>query len=82
MKEQTFERTLRAFNQRRPFKPFLVELVSGAQLTVDHPQALVHRARAAMYVDPDGNFTLFDNEGVSQLTDIKGNGSRRSRRET
>jgi len=80
MKEQTFERMLTAFSRRRPFKPFVVELVSGAQLTIDHPEALVHRARAAMYIDREGNFTLFDNEGVSRLTDIKGNGSTRSRR--
>jgi hypothetical protein len=58
MKKQTFERTLRAFNQRRAFKPFVVELVGGARLTIDHPEALVHRVRAAMYVDPDGNFAI------------------------
>ena len=78
MKEETFQRSLRAFTQRRPFKPFVVELVSGARLTVDHPEALAHRGRAAMHIDREGNFTLFDNEGVSQLADIKGNGSRRS----
>jgi hypothetical protein len=77
MKEQEFERTLKAFRQRMPFKPFLVELVSGTVLTVDHPEALVHRGRAAMHVDQEGNFTLFDNEGVSRLADIKRNGTRR-----
>lgn len=76
MKEEVFERTLKAFTQRKPFKPFLVELISGTQLTIDHPEALVHRGRAAMHVDLDGNFTLFDNEGVSRLADIKRNGSR------
>jgi hypothetical protein len=77
MKEETFERCLKAFVQRQPFKPFVVELVSGALLTVDHPEALAHRGRAAMYIDRAGNFTLFDNEGVSQLMDIKANGSKR-----
>lgn len=77
MKEQVFERTLKAFTQRKPFKPFLVELISGTRLTIDHPEALVHRGRAAMHVDQEGNFTLFENEGVSRLADIKGNGSRR-----
>jgi hypothetical protein len=77
MKEEVFERTLKAFSQRKPFKPFLVELVSGTQLTVDHPEALVHRGRAGMHVDQEGNFTLFDNGGVSRLADIKSNGSRR-----
>ena len=41
MKEDPFERSLRAFCQRQPFKPFLVELASGAQLTIDHPEALL-----------------------------------------
>jgi len=76
MKADTFERSLKAFCQRKPFRPFLVELVSGARLTIDHPEALVHRGRAAMHIDREGNFTLFDNEGVSQLADIKGNGSK------
>jgi hypothetical protein len=80
MKEETFERSLRAFTQRRPFKPFLVELASGTQLTIDHPEALVHRGRAAMYIDRDGNFTLFGNEGVTQLADIAANGTKRPRR--
>ncbi len=75
MKEQVFERTLRAFTQRKPFKPFVVQLISGTQLTIDHPEALVHRGRAAMHVDQKGNFTLFENEGVSRLAAIKRNGS-------
>jgi hypothetical protein len=81
MKEEVFERSLRAFSQRKPFKPFLVELASGALLTIDHPEALVHRGRAAMYIDREGNFTLFDNEGVTQLADIAGNGTKRARKQ-
>ncbi len=81
MREETFDRCLRAFSERRPFKPFRVELVRGAQLTIHHPEALVHRGRAAMYIDRDGNFTLFDNEGVAQISDISGNGSKRPRRQ-
>ncbi len=80
MKEETFERCLKAFTARRPFRPFRVELVSGAELTIDHPEALAHRGRAAMHIDREGNFTLFDNEGVAQLSDINGNGSKRSRK--
>ena len=82
MKEDTFERSLRAFCQRKPFKPFLVELISGAQLTIEHPEALVYRGRAAMHIDQQGNFTLFDNEGVTKLADISGNGTKGSRKAT
>jgi hypothetical protein len=81
MKEEAFERTLRGFNRRKPFKPFMVELASGSRLMIEHPEALIYRGRAAVYIDLESNITLFDNEGVTQLTDITGNGSRRSRRQ-
>ncbi len=82
MKEETFDRSLRAFSQRRPFKPFLVELASGAQLTVDHPEALAQRGLVAVYINPDGEFTLFDNTIVTQMAEVPGNGSKRSRKAT
>jgi len=75
MKEEVFERGLRAFCQRKPFNPFVVELASGAQLIVEHPEALAHRGRAAVYINPDGEFALLDNTMVTQLTEIRGNGS-------
>jgi hypothetical protein len=61
---ETFERSLRAFSQRRPFEPFLVELASGARLTVDHPEALAQRGPAAVYISAGGEYTLFDNTMV------------------
>ena len=61
-------------SQRRPFMPFLVELASGIQLTIDHPKALARRGPVAVYIDLAGNYTLFDSTGVSQLTDNTGNG--------
>jgi hypothetical protein len=54
MKEDTFERSLRAFSERRPFKPFLVELASGSRFTLDHPEALAQRGPAAGFISPDG----------------------------
>jgi hypothetical protein len=82
MTKEAFERSLRVFSQRRPFKPFVVELASGARLTVDHPEALAHRGPAAVYVSPDGEYTLFDNTMVTQVSDVPANGSRRSRKQT
>lgn len=82
MTEENFERSLKAFSQRRPFKPFVVELASGTQFTIEHPEALAHRGPVAAYLDLDGNYTLFDSTGVTQVTEAKGNGSRRSRRQT
>jgi hypothetical protein len=82
MTEETFERSLKAFSQRRPFKPFLVELASGPRFTVDHPEALAQRGPAAVYISPDGEYTLFDNTMVTQMADAAGNGSKRSRKQT
>ena len=81
MERANFERSLQAFVQRRPFKPFHVELASGARFTVDHPEALAHRGPVAVFIDAEGNYTLFDSTGVTQLTEAGGNGSRRSRRQ-
>ena len=68
MQPQTFERSLRGFSQRVPFQPFAVELVSGSRITVDHPEALVFRGGLAVYIALDGTPSLFDHEGVSQLS--------------
>jgi hypothetical protein len=80
MTEDNFERSLRAFRQRKPFKPFLVELASGTQIVIHHPEALAHHGRAAVYINPDGEFTLLDNTMVTQVSDITGNGTRGSRK--
>jgi hypothetical protein len=80
MTEANFERSLRAFRQRTPFKPFLVELASGAKLVIQHPEALAHYGKAAVYINPDGDFTLLDNTMVTRVGDIGANGSRGSRK--
>lgn len=53
--------------RRTPFQPFIVELTSGNQLTVDHPEALVFRTTIAVHFDRSGVPTLFDNNGVVRL---------------
>jgi hypothetical protein len=67
MLPKNFERTLRALVRRAPFRPFTVELVSGARIKVDHPEALVFRGGLAVYINTQGGPTLFDHESVSQL---------------
>ena len=62
-----FERTLRAFQRRAPFRPFTVELVSGNRFQVDHPEALVLRAGVGVFIAGDGTPTLFDHESVAQV---------------
>jgi hypothetical protein len=72
MISETFERSLRAFARRTPFTPFVVELVSGDRITVDHPEALVFRGGLAAYIAPDGTPSLFDHESVSRLEGAPG----------
>ena len=67
MEQDHFERSLRAFIRRTPFKAFTVEFVSGGRVEVDHPEAVVFRAGVAVYLSPEGIPVLFDREGVSRL---------------
>jgi len=62
-----FDRALRAFQRRHPFRAFTVELVSGDRFQVDHPEALIARAGVAVFVDRAGVPTIFDHESVSQF---------------
>ena len=68
MERDSFERSLKAFTRRTPFHPFIVELVSGGQLQIDHPEALVFRNAIAVHFSQEGIPTLFDHQGVARMT--------------
>lgn len=68
MERDAFERSLRASVRRTPFPPFIIELVSGTPIRVDHPEALVSRASTASYFDKEGIPTLFCHDGVARMT--------------
>lgn len=70
MVQETFSQALRASARRRPFKPFVVELVNGERIVVEHPEALAFNAGAAVYVSPQREFALFDHEGVADVRDL------------
>jgi hypothetical protein len=80
MTDADFERRLQAFIRWQPFKPFAVELARGARFTVDHAEAMARRGAVAVYIDRDGNYTLFDAAAVTQLTEARGNGGKLPRR--
>ena len=52
MVEETFAQALRAFARRRPFKSFVVELVNGERIVIEHSESLAFNAGAAVYVSP------------------------------
>lgn len=67
MTTEHFATTLLSFQRRVPFRSYVVELVSGDQIQVDHREALVVRAGVAVYVSPEGAPAIFDHEGVAQV---------------
>lgn len=67
MQPSNFDRTLRSFQQRRPFRPFSIRFVSGEAVNVDHPEAVIVRAGVGVYVAQDGTPTLFDHDSVSEV---------------
>jgi len=69
MSTDAFDRALRAFQRRAPFRPFTVELMTGTNFQVDHPEALVFRNGTAVFIPAHGPLTIFDHESVSRLID-------------
>ena len=62
-----FQTTIRGFQRRTPFHQYVVELVSGDRITIDHPEALVIRGGVAVFLSSAGAPSIFDHEGVSQI---------------
>ena len=61
---------LRSFCRRHPFRPFLIELVSGDRLLVSHPEAAGWRRNVLFYTSPQEKHRLFDSESVCQMLDV------------
>ena len=72
MEIDAFDRSLRAFVRRTPFEPFVVELMSGSRIQVNHPEALAFNGGLAVYIAPDGTPSLFDHDSVSRLERTNG----------
>jgi hypothetical protein len=43
MTRVSFDKVLWTFFQRRPFRPFTIELVNGSRIEINHPEALRQR---------------------------------------
>ncbi len=67
MTEEHFERTLRAYQQHKPFRPFTVALMNGDRVRVDHPEAMVLRGGIAVFLAADGTPSFFDHESVTEF---------------
>jgi hypothetical protein len=67
MTPKNFDKSLQAYQKRRPFRSFSVRFVSGEHIDVDHPEALVIRNGVGVYLSAAGVPTLFDHESVSEI---------------
>jgi hypothetical protein len=85
MTERHFDKVLAAFLDRRPFKPFTVELVGGERFEIDHPRATVMRSGVAIFLRLGGTPVYFDHDSVLQFIDglgENGAGKRRKPRDS
>jgi hypothetical protein len=62
-----FEPGLLVFERRRPFQPFIVVVVNGDRLQMDHAESLVIRDGTAVLIAVGGVPTLFDRESVKMI---------------
>ena len=67
MDRDTFDSTIRAFKNHRPFRPFTVAMVDGDRLEIDYADALAIRDGAALFMGPGRVPVIFDHEGVTQV---------------
>jgi hypothetical protein len=69
MTKEEFEIAYRAMSRRRPFRPFLIEFLSGAQQRIVHPEALRSEPHFFVLRIPDGGFSVFTAAEVCRLFD-------------
>jgi hypothetical protein len=55
--------------RRRPFRPFIIELVSGARILVRHPDSVGNHGDLWMFRSPRDHVRLFDASTVAELYD-------------
>jgi hypothetical protein len=65
-----FVRTLRSFHRRRPFWPYLIELVSGDRLPVSHPEVIERSGQLFVYRSPSRQARVFAASAVCQVIDL------------
>jgi len=67
MNRRSFETTLRTLVKAASFRPFVVELVSGSRIRVEHPETIVLNPGVAVHIARNGTPSIFDAQAVAQL---------------
>ena len=73
MTVENFQALVEKLSERRPFRPFTIELSSGERLEVDHSHALAYRDGIATFIGPGAVPFWFDHEGVVTIIDDMAN---------
>jgi hypothetical protein len=68
---EVFEQALNERLQRRPFQPFVIEIINGELFTISKPEALWYPlgGPSAVFFHADGNFDFVNWNGVQQIRD-------------
>jgi hypothetical protein len=69
MSEDAFGQAINAFLGRQPFRAFVIEMMSGHQIVVRHPEAVAIGEQTILFRDTRGEFQVFDNQSVCRLFD-------------
>ena len=67
MSGDELQRALRVFNTRRPFRPFIMEFISGDRVLLSHPEAVDCRGDLFLCRSADGIQRLFTGASICQL---------------
>jgi hypothetical protein len=76
MTPENFGQILSAFNRRRPWRPFTLELVNGSRIEVNHPEALTLALKGTVitFRSTTKLHTVFECAGVIRFLDATGTG--------
>ena len=70
MTTDNFVRALKPFTRRKPFRPFVVEFITGEQLVVTHPELVSIDGELFVHVDPKHRYRVFDSTSICQILDL------------
>lgn len=69
MNPDSFDQALRRLKHQHPFKPFVLNLTDGRQITIDDPDGLAFCEGGGAFIQADGFIHFFDCDLVNSLPD-------------
>jgi hypothetical protein len=69
MSGEELQNAIRAFERRRPFRPYYIDLSNGDRIHISHPETLERYAELFYHRSADGTHRVFAAAHVCQLID-------------